>query len=219
MLPLAAFVGGAGVTLLVYRLARCGSRVDVVTLLLAGIACNAVVGALIGLCTFLADEAQLRSLTFWSMGSLGNAGWRVLPIPTGLMLAGCLLLLREARALDALLLGERDAAYLGYRVEACKRRCIVLAALVVGAAVCLTGGIGFVGLVVPHLCRLALGPRHRRLLPVAAAGGAVLLILADAVARSVVAPAELPIGILTASIGGPVFLAMLVRQRARWSGA
>jgi iron complex transport system permease protein len=216
-LPVMAFVGAMIMAVTVFRLASSSGRVSVVTLLLAGIACNAIAGAVIGLFTYLADDAQLRTLTFWSMGSLAAGGWAVTWLPLVSMFVGVALLLRSGRMLNAMLLGEDDAAFLGHDVEKIKRRSIWLTAWVVANAVCLTGGIGFVGLVVPHLCRLAVGPDHRRLLPLATVCGAILLVVADVIARTIVAPSELPIGILTACLGGPIFLAMLLKQRRRWS--
>lgn len=214
-LPLAAFLGSVFVTLLVYRLANVHGRTDVATMLLAGIAINALMGAITGLLTYAATDAQLRTLTFWSMGSLGNATWDQVLAATPLLLLPILALPFFAPALNAILLGEAEAGHLGFNLERTKRILIVLVALVVGAAVALSGVIGFVGLVVPHLLRLAMGPDHRFLLPASALLGASLLLLADLLARTLVAPAELPIGIITAVIGGPFFLWLLQRYRTR----
>ncbi|HLT47254.1 MAG TPA: iron chelate uptake ABC transporter family permease subunit, partial [Rubricoccaceae bacterium] len=212
-LPLAAFAGGLAATWLVYRLATRGGRTAVATLLLAGVALGALAGAGTGLLLFLADDARLRTVTFWSLGSLGGATWTALAgaaPPLLLALAGAAGL---ARPLNALLLGEAEAFHLGVRVERAKRLAVGAAALGVGAAVAVSGVIGFVGLVVPHLGRLALGPDHRRLLPASALLGASLLLLADLAARTVAAPAELPIGVLTALVGAPFFLWLLLRER------
>ena len=214
-LSVAAFGGGAATTLLVYRLSLIHGSVSVSTMLLAGIAINAVAGAVTGIFTFAADDAQLRSLTFWSMGSLGGATWPAVAAAAPLTGLATLALLRCARHLNALLLGEAEAGHLGCNVERLKRAVVILVALSVGAAVAVAGIIGFVGLVVPHLLRLTLGPDHRLLLPGAALLGASLLLVADLIARTVVAPAELPIGIVTAVIGGPFFLYLLQRGR-RW---
>ncbi len=219
LLPISAFIGGIIVTVIVYKLSETNKQVDVLTLLLAGIACNAVVGALIGLCTFMADDAQLRTLTFWSMGSLGNVNWQLLSFPSFIIVSCTILLMRKAHVLNALLLGEREAVYLGWSIEKLKRQCIILTVMLVGAATAITGGIGFIGLVVPHLCRLVLGPDHRYLMPCAALLGAIMLLLSDSVARVVISPAELPIGIITAAIGGPFFMFLLVQQKRRWSRA
>ena len=218
-LPICAFFGALLTTSVVCRLAKGANQVDIMTLLLAGIACNAIVGAIIGLFTYMADDAQLRSLTFWGMGSLGNASWQVLSIPVLTALMCIILLMRKSQQLNALLLGEREAHYLGWSVEQLKRHCIWLCVLLVASCTAITGGIGFVGLVVPHLCRLIVGPDNRLVFPLSALLGAFLLLASDALARSIIAPAELPIGIITASIGGPFFMFLLVQQKRKWSAA
>jgi iron complex transport system permease protein len=212
-LPLAAFGGGLITTLIVYRLASREGHTSVTTLLLAGIAINALCGAGTGLLTYLADDQQLRNLTFWSMGSLGGATWSQVGTVSLLIALPLLALPLLARTLNALLLGEAEAGHLGIAVQRMQRIIVALAALAVGAAVAVSGLIGFVGLVVPHLLRLALGPDHRFLLPGAALLGGSLLLLADLLARTLVTPAELPIGILTALLGGPFFLALLLHRR------
>lgn len=215
LLPLAAFGGGLVVTLLVYALATMQGRTAVATMLLAGVAVNAIAGSGTGFLTFLADDAQLRDLTFWSLGSLGGVTWRTLSGAAPLMLLCILVIPRLARPLNAFLLGEAEAGHLGVRVEVVKGTVVVLTALAIGAAVSVSGIIGFVGLVVPHLLRLALGPDHRTLLPGSVLLGASLMLLADLFARTVVAPAELPIGIVTSLVGGPFFLWLLLRGRSR----
>ena len=214
LLSLCAFLGGLAVTALVYRLGRTNGRTDVATMLLAGLALTALAGAIVGLFTYLADDATLRTLTFWNLGSLNGASysrlWPLLLISLGV----ALWLPRRAKALNALLLGESEAGHLGIDVERLKRELVLCTALGVGAAVAAAGMIGFVGLVVPHLVRLLSGPDHRVLLPASILAGASLLLFADLVARLALAPAELPIGIVTAMIGAPVFLYLLLRGRA-----
>ncbi len=214
LLSACAFVGGLLVTALVYRLGRREGQTNVATMLLAGIALTALAGAAIGLFTYLADDATLRTLTFWNLGSLNGASYaRLWPLLLA-TLAVALWLPRRARALNALLLGESEARHLGFDVERLKRELVFCTALGVGAAVAAAGLIGFIGLVVPHLMRLVVGPDHRLLLPASALAGASLLLLADLVARLALAPAELPIGIVTALIGAPFFLYLLVRGRS-----
>ncbi|PZQ38969.1 MAG: ABC transporter permease [Ectopseudomonas oleovorans] len=214
LLSACAFVGGLLVTALVYRLGRREGQTNVATMLLAGIALTALAGAAIGLFTYLADDATLRTLTFWNLGSLNGASYaRLWPLLLA-TLAVALWLPRRARALNALLLGESEARHLGFDVERLKRELVFCTALGVGAAVAAAGLIGFIGLVVPHLMRLLVGPDHRLLLPASALAGASLLLLADLVARLALAPAELPIGIVTALIGAPFFLYLLVRGRS-----
>ena len=213
LLPLAAFAGACATTLLVYRLAQEGGRAVVATMLLAGIAINALAGALTGLLTYAATDEQLRSVTFWGLGSLGGASW---PVVGGLLpfLAGPLLWLpRLGKPLNLLSLGEEQATHLGLPVTRLKRQLIGLSTLAVGASVAVAGSIGFLGLVVPHLVRLVAGPDHRRVLAGSALGGAAVLVLADTLARTLVAPAELPIGILTALLGTPAFLWILLREK------
>jgi iron complex transport system permease protein len=214
LLSACAFAGGLLVTALVYRLGRHNGQTSVATMLLAGIALTALAGALIGLFTYLADDATLRTLTFWNLGSLNGASYpRLWPLLLITLLVACWLP-RRVNALNALLLGESEARHLGFDVERLKVELILCTALGVGAAVAAAGMIGFIGLVVPHLLRLIVGPDHRVLLPASMFGGAILLLLADLIARLALAPAELPIGIVTALIGAPFFLYLLSRGRS-----
>jgi len=213
ILSVCAFVGGLGVTALVYRLGRRDGQTHVATMLLAGIALAALAGAAIGLFTYLADNATLRTLIFWNLGSLNGASYaRLWPLLV-ITCAVALWLPRRAKALNALLLGESEARHLGFSVEKLKRELVFCTALGVGAAVAAAGMIGFIGLVVPHVLRLAVGPDHRVLLPASALAGASLLLFADLAARLTLAPAELPIGIVTALIGAPFFLYLLLKSR------
>ncbi len=209
----AAFAGGLTTTALVYRLATQGRSTRVATLLLAGIAVSSIAGAAVGLLVTVASDAQLRTLTFWSLGSLGGATWASVGGAAPLLLAPVVAAPFLARGLNALLLGESEAFHLGIRVERVKRAALVLAALGTGVFVAVAGTIGFVGLGVPHRVRLALGPDNRRLLPASAILGATLLLVADVVARTVAAPLELPIGVVTSLVGGPFFLWLLLRER------
>jgi iron complex transport system permease protein len=210
--PLAAFLGALAATAAVLALAGRQARWAPSATLLAGIAVNALAGAGIGLLSYLADDAALRNFTFWTLGSLAGAAWPVLSPVALLTVPALWLLLREAAALNLLLLGESEAGHLGLDVRRLKRRVIALSALAVGALVAVTGIIGFLGLVAPHLVRLSIGPDHRALLPGSALAGALLLGAADLGARTLAAPAELPIGLLTALLGGPFFLWLLRRQ-------
>jgi len=215
VLPLAAFAGGLVATFVVYRIASRDGRTDVATMLLAGVAVNALAAAGIGFMVFLSDEQQLRDLNYWLLGSLGGVTWERILFAGLPMAAGALALPFFAPQLNALLLGESEAVHLGFHVERSKRLIIVLAALATGTAVALTGVISFVGLVVPHVVRLCVGPDHRLLMPLSVLLGASLLLVADLGARTLVLPAELPIGILTACVGGPFFLWLLIRRRNR----
>jgi iron complex transport system permease protein len=213
LVPLAAFLGGWGATLLLYAVSSRQGRTSVATMLLAGIALGALAGAATGILIYLADDRQLRDLTFWGMGSLGGASWQKIAMAAPLILPVLLLSPLLARGLNGLALGEAAALHTGIEVERIKSLTILSVAAATGAAVAVAGGIGFIGIVVPHLLRLAIGPDHRFLLPNAALLGATLLLGADIIARLVVAPAELPIGIVTAVLGAPVFLFILLRSR------
>ncbi len=214
-LPVAAFCGALVATGAVDRLARFGGRTAVATLLLAGIGINALTGSLTGMLIAVANDAELRTITFWMLGSLSGARWQTVLLVLPCVALGIVLLPRAARPLNALLLGETDAQHIGFNVERVKQLILVLVALAVGACVAVSGVLGFVGLVVPHLLRLVCGPEHRILLPGSALLGAILLLLADALARTLVAPAELPLGVVTGALGTPFFLALLVRERRR----
>lgn len=212
---LAASAGGLLTTLAVMRLARVDGVVQVATLLLAGVAINALVGACTGLLAWAADDPALRALTLWLLGSFAGAGWPTVVLCALGVLVPLAGLLRAAPALNLLLLGEAEAGHLGVAVERLKRGVVLATALMVGVSVAAAGVIGFVGLVVPHLLRLTGGPDHRVLLPGAALLGALLLVAADTLARQLAAPAELPVGLLTALVGGPFFFALLLGQRGR----
>lgn len=215
LIPIAAFVGALISMVAVVALSGGLRQLDVATLLLGGIAINAIAGAITGLCVFLADDAQLRDLSFWSLGGLGGATWPVVAATVPPIVAALAAVPLLARRLDCLQLGEAEAAHLGVPVVATKRWIVGIGALLVGVSVAAAGAIGFVGLIVPHLVRLTLGPGHRLLLPISALFGAALLVFADVLARTVVAPAELPIGVLTTLLGGPFFLALLLADRRR----
>ncbi|SFG93639.1 FecCD family ABC transporter permease [Neptunomonas qingdaonensis] len=211
--PLAAFAGGMLVTFFVIRIARNTSGISALTLLLTGIAINAIAGAGIAGLKYLSDSMTLRQVTFWLMGNVQGASWWAVLMLLLISVIFVPVLIRHAVRLNLLLLGEQQALLLGVDVEKTQRRLVLITALMVGAVVSMVGLIGFVGLVVPHLVRLMNGPDNRFLLPMSFLLGALLLLLADLVARIIAAPAELPIGLITALIGGPVFLFMIAYQQ------
>ena len=213
-LPVAAFVGGIITTFVVYQLGTREGHTDVSTVLLAGIAVNAIAAAGIGLLMYMADDEQLRTLTYWTMGSFGGANWVQFWAVAPWVLLGTLILPLYAPALNALLLGDAEAGHLGFQLETIKRIMFLLVAMIVGASVAASGVIGFVGLVVPHLIRLIQGSDYRRLIPSSALLGASLLLAADLLARTMVSPAEMPIGIITAVLGGPFFIFLLIRRKS-----
>ncbi len=208
-LPGGAFLAGGVTTLVVLRTGGQGSRASTASVLLAGVAINALAGALVGFLSHLASDAELRNLTFWVLGGFGGASWAKVAV-TGLFVAGGLLFLwTRARALDLFALGDLDARAMGVDVARLRSRVVLAVSLTVGAAVAAAGLIGFVGLLVPHFIRMWVGARHARLIPLSALGGACLTLLSDVVARVIVAPAELPVGLLTALLGAPFFLHLL----------
>jgi len=214
-LPIAAFIGACATTFMVYRLAVGNGKVDITTLLLAGIAINALAGSFTGLLTYMSTDQQLRNITFWSLGSLGGASWKtvtgILPFVSVSLVALPFL----SKPLNALTLGESQAGHMGFNVSLLKKLVIVMATLGVGASVAVSGMIGFVGLVIPHILRMALSADHRLVIPGSALLGASVLVLADVIARTIIAPAELPIGILTAIIGSPVFIYIILVERRK----
>ncbi|MDK1474047.1 iron ABC transporter permease [Streptomyces sp. 549] len=213
-----AFAAGLITVLAVYALSRSGGRTEVVTLILTGIAVNAFAGALIGLCIFFADNAQITQITFWQLGSVSQATWPKVLAVLPCAVLGLLLAPLHARKLDLLALGERPARHLGVDVERLRLTLILVVALLTAAAVAVAGIVAFVGLLVPHLLRMAAGPGHRFLVPGSALGGALVLVVADLAARTVAQPAELPLGVLTALFGSPFFFWLLRRTRRRQGG-
>lgn len=210
-LPVGAFIGALVTTLLVYVMAVARGATQVLTIVLTGIAVNAVANALIALLLFLGDQQSRDAIVFWQLGSLNGALWPAVYVTLPLLVVGVAASLVLAPALDLLALGERSARHLGVRVEWLRVITTVVLALLTAAAVSFAGIIAFVGLIIPHLFRLLLGPSHRTLIPVSALGGALLIALADLGARTIVPFADLPIGMFTALVGGPVFYLLLRR--------
>lgn len=210
--PGAAFLGGLAATALVLEIGRRGGSMS--SMLLAGIAINAIAIAGVGVFSYLSSDVQLRSVAFWALGSFGEANWSSIVVALVIPAAAGFMML-DARRLNIVTLGDADAFHLGVSVPALRVRLIVLTALIVGVGVALSGIIAFVGLVVPHLARLALGSNHRIVFPASALLGACLIVLADTASRLLVAPAELPVGILTALMGGPFFIWLIATRQGR----
>lgn len=215
LLPIIAFAGGLSATFLVLKLSSYAGKVNVPVLILVGVAINALTGAVIGLTIFYADENQLRTFTFWTLGDLGGASWSTLIIAAPLLIFSSVALLFFSRPLNALALGEAEAYHMGVDVERTKRFVIFCCALGVGVSVSLSGMIGFVGLIVPHLVRVLFHSDNKLVLPASILGGAWLLIMADLVARTIVSPSELPIGVVTALMGSPFFIALLMKAKLK----
>lgn len=213
-----AFISGLIATIVVYMMSRADGKTEVVTLVLTGIAVNAIAGAGIAMLTFLGDSQSREQIIFWQLGSLAFSRWDQVSIVLPIVVIGFIVALLVAQRLDLLALGERNARHLGINVELLRIGVIVLVALLVGASVAFVGIIAFVGLVIPHLMRMILGPAHKPLVWASALGGALLLTLADLAARTVVPMADLPIGMLTSLVGGPFFFWLLRRTRKRAGG-
>lgn len=215
--PVFAFAGGLAVTLIVYAMSRSNGRTEVVTLVLTGVAINAVAGAVIAFLTFVGDQQSREQIIFWQLGSLNGTRWQYVAVVAPLVVIGIVCALFIARKLDLLSLGERSARHLGVDVERLRIVSVVIVAILTAAAVAFCGIISFVGLVVPHIVRMLIGPGHRALIPISALGGAVLLSGADLVARTAVLYADLPIGMLTSLVGGPFFF-YLIRKTRKTAG-
>ena len=213
-LPTFAFVGATASTFLVYGIAAVGGRFSMATLLLAGVAVNAFLGAVVSaIIIALPDNAALREILFWLAGGLDSRSWEHVRISTPLIFGGIAVILLMSRDLNLLMLGDDEARSMGVRVGLARPIILAAAALATGAAVAVSGTIAFVGLVTPHVLRLMLGPDHRVLIPMSAAGGAVFVIVADTVARTIVQPAEFRVGVLTAFVGAPFFIFLLIRNK------
>ena len=212
VVSIGAFLGGCASVVLVYSLATTRQGTSVATMLLAGIAITAIAGSLTSLVEYFADNEMLRRISVWRMGGLEGASYNRLWIAAGASIFVLTLLPRYSTALNALLLGESEARHLGLKVQSIKVILIGLVALGVGISVALAGTISFVGLVTPHIMRLLVGPDHRLLLPLSALGGAILLLLSDVIARTIIAPIELPVGLVTALLGAPFFISLLRRR-------
>ncbi|MGE6983419.1 FecCD family ABC transporter permease [Kluyvera intermedia] len=214
---LAAFIGSLGVMAVIFVLSKAGDG-SLSRLLLVGIAINALCGALVGMLSWVSNDAQLRQLSLWGMGSLGQAEWSALLVAATLIIPSSLVVWWLAARLNLLQLGDEEAHYLGVNVRLLQRILLLCSAVLVAAAVAISGVIGFIGLVVPHLMRMWLGPDHRGLVPGSLLAGAILLLIADTLARTVAAPAEMPVGLLTSVLGAPWFLWLIFRQQRSTHG-
>ncbi|OCG07206.1 iron ABC transporter [Gilliamella apis] len=208
----AAFAGSLFICVLIY-LYSLNEQCNLAKMILLGVAINAIIGAVMGGLSYISDESQLRQISLWSMGHLGKGSWDLVIVSLSLIFPALLCLIKLAHQLNILQLGDEDAHYLGINVERTKRYLLLLCAVLIGASVAVSGIIAFVGLVVPHMIRLQIGANHKWLIPGSALGGACLLLLADTLARTLVAPTEIPVGLLTSLIGGPYFLWLILRHK------
>jgi iron complex transport system permease protein len=211
LVGIAAFIGSFLSMLLVYRISTSGGKTNVVMMLLSGVAITAIGFSVTGFLIYISKDDQLRDLTFWNLGSLAAATWAKDIILAVVLIISYLILLPKGKALNAMMLGEKDAQHLGIHVERLKKQIILITALMIGSCVAFSGTIGFVGLIVPYILRLLFKSDYAFILPLSAICGSILLLTADTLSRSIVEPSELPIGILTALMGGPIFIAILVK--------
>lgn len=215
LLSIMAFVGALLTMIFVYRMATTNGKTHILILLLSGVALSALTGAVTGFLTYISTEEELRNLTFWSLGSLAGANWWKVGIVALFVSIGSCILLKKGKTLNALMLGEKEAAHLGFDIEKTKKHIIVTVALIVGSVVAFNGTIGFIGLVVPYILRFIFQSNYKILLPLSMVLGAVVLVIADTISRTIVQPAELPIGILTALMGAPVFISILINYKRK----
>ena len=213
LLPLSAIIGSTFVIMFLFAITQGFGRDGVIYLILGGIAVNAFTGVGIGILTYISDDAELRSLTFWTMGSFGATNWKLIIPGICIILPTMLFMIKEARKLDLLQLGEIEASRLGVNIKKLRMRIVFASATMVGVSVALSGMIGFVGLIVPHLSRLIGGVKHNYVLPSSALVGASIMIIADVLSRVIIRPAELPVGLITSGIGSPLFLWLIYRMR------
>jgi iron complex transport system permease protein len=213
LLSLMAFVGSLLTMLLVYKIATVNGKTNVVMMLLSGVAITAIGFAFTGFLIYLSKEEELRDLTFWNLGSLAGATWMKNALLLAVLLLSYFFLLGKGKSLNALMLGENDAKHLGVPVEKIKKQIVVFTALMVGTTVAFAGTIGFVGLVIPYILRLLFKSNYQLILPLSAVYGSILLVVADTISRTIVAPSEIPIGILTAMLGAPVFILILIKNK------
>ncbi|MEC3876452.1 FecCD family ABC transporter permease [Chryseobacterium salviniae] len=211
LVGIAAFAGSLLSMLLVYKISTSGGKTNVVMMLLSGVAITAIGFSITGFLIYISKDEQLRDLTFWNLGSLAAATWTKNIILGIVLLISYIILLPKGKALNAMMLGEKDAQHLGINVEALKKQIIIITALMIGSCVAFSGTIGFVGLIVPYILRLLFKSDYAFILPLSAICGSVLLLTADTFSRSIVEPSELPVGILTALMGGPIFIAILIK--------
>ncbi len=209
---IAAFIGGMIICLFIY-LYSFNEQGNMAKLILLGVAINAIIGAVMGCLSYISDDIQLKQITLWSMGHLGKGSWELVLVAVSLIIPALIMVLKLSYQLNILQLGDEDAHYLGINVQRIKRYLLLLSALLIGTAVAVSGIIAFVGLVIPHMIRLCIGADHRWLILGSALGGGCLLLLADTLARTVVAPAEIPVGLLTSLIGGPYFLWLILKHK------
>ena len=217
ILPLLAMIGSFITTVLIYKISKIDNRTNIMVMLLSGIAVNALSGSIIGLFVSMSSDAELRSFTFWTLGGLDNADWDVVFITAIFVICPLIIVYSMKKQLDIFMLGDAEATHLGVDIEKLKKKIILFSSIMVGISVSFCGMIGFIGLVTPHLVRLFIGPKHSNLLPGSALLGAILLLMSDLISKTIIAPAQLPIGVVTSAIGAPFFVWLIISQKRRFS--
>ena len=215
LLPLLAIIGAFIVTMMIYKMSKVENKTNIMAMLLSGIAINALAGAIIGIFVSISSDSQLRSFTFWTLGGLDRSNWNIVGISYLIISINFFLVFSLKDKLDIFMLGDSEALCLGINVEKLKKRIILISSIMVGVTVAFCGMIGFIGLVTPHLIRLLIGPNHRYLIPGSAILGSIILVLSDLISKSVIAPAQLPVGVVTSSIGAPIFIWLIYNQKKR----
>ncbi len=213
LLSIMAFIGALLTMMLVYRMSTVDGKTNVVVMLLTGVAVTALGFAFMGLLIYISKDEELRDLTFWNLGSLSGATWTKNAILAAVLSIAYYVLIPKGKALNAMMLGEKDAQHLGIPVERTKKQIVVLTALMIGTCVAFAGTIGFVGLIVPYILRLIFKSNYHIILPLSAVFGSILLVTADTISRTIAPPSEVPLGILTAFMGAPIFITILIRSR------
>ena len=217
ILPILAILGSFSTTFIVYKMSKVLNKTNIMAMLLSGIAINALSGSIIGLFVSISNDTQLRSFTFWTLGGLDNATWNIIFLCFLFIALPLIIIYRMKESLDIFMLGDAEATNLGVKTENLKKKIIIIASIIVGISVSFCGMIGFIGLVTPHLVRLFIGPNHKYLIPGSALIGASLLTFSDLIAKSIIAPAQLPIGVVTSAIGAPFFAWLIINQKRRFS--
>ena len=219
ILPILAMAGSFITTMLVYKMSKVYNKTNIMAMLLSGIAINALSGSIIGLFISISSDAELRSFTFWTLGGLDMSDWNIVGITSLFIILPFLIIYKLQYQMDIFMLGDAEAEHLGLNVESLKKKVILISSIIVGVSVSFCGMIGFIGLVTPHLVRLILGPNHKYLIPGSAILGAILLTTSDLIAKTIISPAQLPIGVVTSAIGAPFFVWLILNQKRRFNYA
>ena len=218
-LPILAMTGSFLATTMVYKMSKVSGKTNIMAMLLSGIAINAFAGAIIGLFVSLSSDAELRSFTFWTLGGLDMADWDIVAITFLFIIIPFIIIYKSQYQMDIFMLGDAESEHLGINVEKLKKKIILISSITVGVSVAFCGMIGFVGLVTPHLVRLFIGPNHKYLIPGSAILGALILTISDLICKTIIAPAQLPIGVVTSTIGAPFFIWLILNQKSRFNYA